>query len=196
MSTKAEKTKQFIIEQAAPIFNEKGIAGTSVDDVLKAAKVAKGCLYNHFDDKADLACEVTDYLLDRISKEVGAVIHKENSAHQKILAYLEFNKETFNTPVQGGCPIFNLAVESDDNNPVIKEKVKSALEGTHKLFTSILKHGIRNGEYHESLNAEEFALKLYASVEGTLLICRVVGTNKPMLTLIRGLKKELEEYLL
>lgn len=196
MSTKAEKTKRYIIEQAAPIFNEKGIAGTSIDDVLKAAKVAKGCLYNHFEDKADLACEVTDYMLTRIKTEVGVALGKEPSAHQKILAYLEFNKDTFNTPVPGGCPIFNLAVESDDNNPAIKDKVKDALESSYKGFSAILKQGIKNGEYNESLNPDEFALKLFASVEGTILICRVTGTNKPMLTLIKGLRKDLEQYLL
>ena len=38
--SKAEKTKQMIIEQAAVIFNEKGVAGTSIDDILKASKVA------------------------------------------------------------------------------------------------------------------------------------------------------------
>ncbi|HEY9045367.1 MAG TPA: TetR/AcrR family transcriptional regulator [Ohtaekwangia sp.] len=195
MTSKAEKTKQYIIERAAPIFNEKGIAGTSVDDVLKAASVAKGCLYNHFEDKAALSSDVADYLLEKISSSVGAVISKADTAHGKILAYLEFSKNPFETPVNGGCPIFNLAVESDDNNPKIREKVKVAFEASHKLFSSILKMGIKSGEYKESLNADEFAIKLYSSIEGTIVICRVVNSNKPMLTLIKSLKKELEEYL-
>jgi len=48
MATKAERTRQFIIEQAAPLFNERGVAGVSIDDVLKVTRVAKGCLYGHF----------------------------------------------------------------------------------------------------------------------------------------------------
>jgi TetR/AcrR family transcriptional regulator, transcriptional repressor for nem operon len=193
--SKAERTKQFIIEQAAPIFNEKGISGTSVDDVLKAAQVAKGCLYNHFEDKATLSSEVADYLLYQITTKVSAAINVENSAHAKILAYLDFNKTPLQTPIKGGCPIFNLAVESDDNNPEIREKVGHALDSTHKAFTAILKAGIKNGEFKESLNAEEFALKMFAAIEGTIVICRVLNSNKPMVTVIKSLKKELQEHL-
>jgi hypothetical protein len=63
------------------------------------------------------------------------------------------------------------------------------------LFSSILKTGIKNGEYNDTLKADEFAIKLFASVEGTIVICRVLDSNKPMHTLIKSLKKELEEYL-
>lgn len=65
--TKAERTKKFIIEQAAPIYNEKGVAGTNVDDVLDATKLTKGAIYSHFKNKDDLSMQVTDYLLDRKS---------------------------------------------------------------------------------------------------------------------------------
>jgi TetR/AcrR family transcriptional regulator, transcriptional repressor for nem operon len=196
VNSKAEKTKQHIIEQAAPIFNEKGISGTSIDDVLHAAKVAKGCLYNHFEDKAALSSEVADYLLKKITDNVSAAVGAAKSSHEKILAYLDFNKDALNPAIRGGCPIFNFAVESDDNHPVIKDKVKSVLETSQNLFANILKTGIKNGEYDPSLKADEFAIKLFSSVEGTIVICRVLNSNKPMLTLIKSLKKELEEYLL
>ncbi len=194
--TKAEKTKQRIIEKAAPIFNEKGISGTSIDDVLHAAQVAKGCLYNHFEDKAALSNEVADYLLNKITSNSIGAINKGQTAHEKICSYMDFSRDALNTSIQGGCPIFNFAVEADDNNPVVKEKVKSSMEGALKNFSSILKSGIKNGEYDSSLNPDEFALKLFSSIEGTTLICRVLNSNKPMHTLLRGLRTELESYLL
>ena len=46
--TKAENTKQRILETAGPLYNAKGINGTAIDDVLDAANVTKGCLYSHF----------------------------------------------------------------------------------------------------------------------------------------------------
>ena len=48
--TKAEKTKQLILEKAGPIYNAKGVNGTAIDDVLDAAKITKGCLYSHFEN--------------------------------------------------------------------------------------------------------------------------------------------------
>lgn len=196
MTSKSERTKQHIIEQAAPIFNEKGISGTSVDDVLKAANVAKGCLYNHFEDKAALSGEVADYLLKRITDKVSFTINKQSSARDKIFAYLDFNKNPLEPPIEGGCPIFNLAVECDDNYPHIKEKIKTTFESSQKLFSSILKSGIKNGEFSEALNADEFAIKMFSSIEGAIVICRVLNNNKPILSVIKSLKKELDTYLL
>jgi TetR/AcrR family transcriptional repressor of nem operon len=64
MLTKAERTKQFILETAAPIFNQKGISGANIDDVLADTKLTKGCLYGHFDGKEDLALQVVDFMLN------------------------------------------------------------------------------------------------------------------------------------
>jgi len=192
--SKAERTKQFIIEQAAPIFNEKGIAGTSVDDVLKAAKVAKGCLYGHFENKEALAVETIDYLLKKISSRIGAVIGKGNSAKEKIFAYLDFSKDPLDTFVDGGCPIFNMAVDSDDTNPVIKQKVRETLVSGHKMFSNVLKDGIKNGEFAGTLDPDEFTFKMFTAIEGATVVCRVLNSAKPMHGLIKSLKNELSAH--
>jgi hypothetical protein len=41
--TKAEKTKELIIAKAAPLFNKKGYAGTSMSDIMNAWRKA-GCM--------------------------------------------------------------------------------------------------------------------------------------------------------
>ena len=49
--TKSEKTRRFIIEQSAAIFNKKGIAGTSISDLMESTKLAKGGIYGNFDER-------------------------------------------------------------------------------------------------------------------------------------------------
>src|SRR3954447_4848607 len=51
---KAEATRRGLITAARKLFGEHGFAGTSVDEVVKAAGVTKGALYHHFRDKDDL----------------------------------------------------------------------------------------------------------------------------------------------
>jgi AcrR family transcriptional regulator len=51
---KAEATRRGLLQAARKLFGEKGFAGTSVDEVVKAAGVTKGALYHHFKDKDDL----------------------------------------------------------------------------------------------------------------------------------------------
>jgi len=192
--TKAEKTKQFIIEQAATIINEKGISGTSIDDVLKAAKVAKGCLYNHFESKDELSLACVDYLLGKLTERRDALICRQATATEKLHAFMEMNKNALNSLVTGGCPIVNLSTESDDTNPVIKKKLKKVIEGYNKLFIQIIQEGIDAGEFSNKINAEEFAFKMFTSIEGAGIMCRIMNSNKPMHIVISSLKTELETF--
>ncbi|WP_343305149.1 TetR/AcrR family transcriptional regulator [Chitinophaga niabensis] len=192
--SKAEQTRQSIIEKAAVIFNEKGIAGTSIDDVLKATDVAKGCLYGHFKSKEELAYASVDYMLGKVRARREAVFLKHKGAVKKIHAYLEVQRNPLNTLLQGGCPIVNLSAESDDTNPVIKKKLKALYESGFKAFTEVLQGGIDTGELSDKLNAEEFATKMYAAVQGGILISRTMNTAKPMHLVIQSLKDELEGY--
>jgi len=193
---KAERTKQNIIEQAAPLFNQKGIAGTTIDDVLQAAKVAKGCLYSHFENKDDLSAQTADFLLAKITGRIQEAMSHATTAKGSIFAYLDYCKNPLDTPVVGGCPIFNLAVEADDNNPAVKQKVGAVLEAAHAKFTAILQEGIDRGEFAPRLNAEDFAFKMFSAVEGATVICRVLGSSQPMHRLVKTLKDELETYSL
>ncbi|HEV7379632.1 MAG TPA: TetR/AcrR family transcriptional regulator [Dyadobacter sp.] len=194
MLTKAEKTKQFILETAAPLYNEKGISGVSVDDVLAATKLTKGCLYGHFENKEDLSGQVVDLMLKKITDKMYMAVADKKTAKAKIFAFLDFYKNPIDTYISGGCPIFNTAVDADDNYPVIKQKVAAVFRAGQQDLANVLKEGISNGEFSESLDPVVFAFKLVASIEGGIVMCRTMDTAKPMQSLIKSLKSELEQY--
>ncbi|MNY20161.1 hypothetical protein D3C86_1536300 [compost metagenome] len=60
----------------------------------------------------------------------------------------------------------------------------------------MLQEGINTGEFSSKLDPVVFAFKLTASVEGGIVMCRVMGTAKPMQGLVKSLKSELEQYVL
>lgn len=196
MLTKAERTKQFILETAAPIFNRKGISGANIDDVLDATKLTKGCLYGHFESKEDLALQVVDYMLQKNTEKLMMNISKGKTAKAKVFAYLDYYKDPLDTYFTGGCPVFNMAVESDDNNPAVKEKVSSVLRQGQELFVSVLNKGIKDGEFSDKLDVVGYAFKAVAAVEGAVVLCRMMNTAKPMQGLIKNLKSELNGYAL
>jgi TetR/AcrR family transcriptional regulator, transcriptional repressor for nem operon len=194
--TKAERTKEFILETAATIYNEKGLAGTGVDDILAATQLTKGCLYSHFENKEDLTLQVADYLLQKTCDGMRKMLSGSGTVKERIFAYLDYYKAPLRPAIQGGCPMFNMAVEADDNLPVIKQKVSEALVKTQKLLAVLLAEGIRKKEFSASLDAGAFSFKVLAATEGATVICRSMDTNKPMQGLIKSLKEELERYIL
>ncbi|WP_263602710.1 TetR/AcrR family transcriptional regulator [Chryseobacterium sp. PET-29] len=196
MATKAEKTKQFILETAAPLYNEKGISGVSIDDVLEATKLTKGCIYGHFQGKEDLSEQVIEYSLNHLTEKITAAVLKEKSAKDKINAFMDFYKNPINTFIDGGCPLFNTAVEADDNFPSIKQKVAARFAAGQEALSGILQEGIESGEFSSKLNPKRFAFKMVAAIEGGIVICRTIDSAKPMYDLVQDLKDELQNYSL
>ena len=194
MLTKAERTKQFILETAAPIFNQKGISGANIDDVLAATKLTKGCLYGHFESKEDLTLQVVDHMLNTNGEKMLLTISKGKTAKAKVFAFLDFYKDPLNTYLKGGCPVFNIAVESDDHFPAIKEKIAGVIRQGQEIFVSVLNQGINNGEFSDQLDPAIYAFKAVSAVEGAVVMCRAMNTAKPMAGLLRSLKAELESY--
>src|SRR5216684_2074555 len=59
--TKGEQTRRKIVEAAAPIFNQRGYEGSSLNDLREATGLKKGGIYRHFASKEELAAEAFDY---------------------------------------------------------------------------------------------------------------------------------------
>lgn len=196
MLTKAERTKQFILETAAPLYNEKGISGVNVDDVLFATKLTKGCLYSHFENKEDLSNQVIELLLKKITDRMYLAVAEKKTAKAKIFAFMDFYRDPFQTYIPGGCPIFNTAVEADDNYPLIKQKVAAIFRSGQEDIANVLKAGIDNGEFSTKLEPAVYAFKMVAAIEGGVVMCRTMDNAKPMFALIKSLKAELEQYII
>lgn len=194
--TKAERTRQFIIEQSAPLFNTKGVAGTAMSDIMEATKMAKGGLYGHFESKEELSHAVVDYCLSTLGEKITAVMNKEKTAKGKLFAYLDFLSSPDNTPLRGGCPMINFGMEADDTNAVINQKVKKGMEWSIERITNVIAEGVGNDEFHASWNAKEFGIKLFTMIEGAIMIARVMGNNNNTHAIIKILKTEIEEQVI
>ncbi|MCP4331185.1 MAG: TetR/AcrR family transcriptional regulator [Gammaproteobacteria bacterium] len=61
----AQKSKKdYITATALPLFLENGFKGTSIDMVVRASKVSKPTVYNHFPDKTALLLAVLSRWID------------------------------------------------------------------------------------------------------------------------------------
>jgi TetR/AcrR family transcriptional repressor of nem operon len=54
VATKGERTRERILMEAGGLMEEKGFAGSSVNELLKRCGIKRGSLYFHFPGKEDL----------------------------------------------------------------------------------------------------------------------------------------------
>src|SRR3954468_16837544 len=50
----AQATRRHILDTAELVFEQRGVSGTSLNEIAKAAGLTRGAIYWHFQNKADL----------------------------------------------------------------------------------------------------------------------------------------------
>src|SRR5690606_33758546 len=142
---KAERTRQFIIEKTAPLFNKKGFHGTSLLDITDATGLTKGSVYGNFKNKDELAIEAFRHNYFHLTQKIRENVNAAQSAIEKLLAFTQFYKNNYLAVFErGGCAILNTGTDADDNHPLLKEEVKTSLVNWKKLLVKILNDGIQS----------------------------------------------------
>jgi len=173
---KAERTKEFIIAKTAPLFNQKGYAGTSLTDMTDATGLTKGSIYGNFADKDDVAVAAFDHSMEKLIEQVRELQGGSRSARSKLEAFISVYRNGLQSAVlTAGCPIVNLGTEADDTHPRLKEKVTAALARWHKSISAIIHQGKAQGEFREDSNAVEFASLMIAMIEGGFTLTKISG---------------------
>lgn len=184
--SKAQETKTRIIEQAATLFNQQGYSGTSVSDLMRATGLQKGGIYNYFVSKDELALEAFDFAVNCVQQKFMGALKGKRHAVDRLLAILSVYENILdNPPIQGGCPILNTAVESDDFHPALRERSQLAMDAWRDLIRKIVDKGIMRGEFQATVNADTVATILIATIEGAVMLSKLYGDVSYM---ERGLK--------
>lgn len=187
--TKSEKTRSHIIEKIAPIFNIKGFAGTSLNNMTDATGLTKGSIYGNFANKDEVALVAFDYNFKSIEMKISAAMNNQDTAKDKLMAYLVIYQGLMLGQISpGGCPILNTSIDADDTHPALREKALNALLSWKKQIISLIQDGISNKEIAPKYNPEQIALTIIAMIEGGIMISRLTNTNETCELLIDSLK--------
>lgn len=174
--SKADRTRSFIIEQTAPIFNEKGFAGTSLSDLEKATGLTKGSIYGNFENKDEVALAAFDYNFNRVTEYIKDKVLATDNSIERLLVYPKVYRDFLKIPfLKPGCPILNTSTEADDTHPRLREKAANALAFWKTSIENQIKRGIQRGEIKEETNPTEFAVILMSLIEGAVMQAKLTG---------------------
>jgi TetR/AcrR family transcriptional regulator, transcriptional repressor for nem operon len=172
--SKAQQTKARIIHQAAELFNLKGYAGSSIADIMQATGLKKGGIYNHFASKDELALAAFDYAESLLSKRIWSVVKTKRNAIERLQAlvasYLIYIDDP---PIIGGCPILNTAIETDDTDSPLRDRVLEAMNSSRSLIVRILQTGIKKGEVRATVEPDTVATIIFSTLEGAIMMSKL-----------------------
>jgi AcrR family transcriptional regulator len=189
--SKGETTRQQIIRKSAPVFNQRGFAGASMHDIMQATGLEKGGIYRHFETKQQLAAATFRYSLDQaIQARIGDIDPRATALAQLCLMVHAFAERP--SPVPGGCPLMNTAVDADDTNPELLQLAREGVQSWKARIVAITCGGIQSGHIRSDTNPIAVANLIISTLEGALLLARLEASREPLEDACRSLTAHLE----
>ncbi|MDO8993000.1 TetR/AcrR family transcriptional regulator [Daejeonella sp.] len=174
--SKADRTKQYIVEKTAPVFNIKGYAGTSINDLMNATGLSRGSIYGNFENKDEVALAAFDYNFGKVVTYIREKTAIRTGCIDKLLVYPETYRDLFTLPfLEAGCPLLNTSAEADDTHPLLREKAVKALKLWKTSIELLVKKGIKTKEINPCTNAPEFTAILMSLIEGAVMQAKLTG---------------------
>ncbi|NOU75873.1 TetR family transcriptional regulator [Paenibacillus sp. LMG 31458] len=193
---KDENTRQHIIIKSAELFNQKGYAGSSIQDIIEATGLTKGGIYRRFSNKDEIAVEAFEYAGQVLMEQLSSAINNADTAIDKIMAVCNVHIDPVNNPpIKGGCPLLNTAVESDDTFPILRDRALAAYEEMLSLVQGILKHGIAVEEFRSDVDVDSLSSFIVSSLEGSVMASRLSRDSKHVGFVMQQLRVLLNTYI-
>ncbi len=162
-------SRERIVERAAELFAARGVAGTSLDEVLAAAGAGKSQLYHYFRGRDELVEAAVAHrctqVLAGLTQSLGGVASLAEL--ERALAGFVAGFEQMGLP---GCPIGSLACEVAERNEGARLKTAAAFDAWEQLFADALQRMRDRGELRADASPAVLATALLASIEGGMVL--------------------------
>ena len=162
-------SRERIVEHAAGLFAERGVAGTSLDEVLAAAGAGKSQLYHYFRGRDELVEAAVAHrctqVLAGLTQALGTVASLAEL--EQALAGFVAGFEQMGLP---GCPIGSLAAEVAERNEGARLQAAAAFDAWEQLFAAAIGRMRERGELRAGASPGLLATALLASIEGGMVL--------------------------
>jgi TetR/AcrR family transcriptional repressor of nem operon len=178
LTRKGEATRQRIVDAAAKVIFDKGVAQTTIEDVRAAASVSSSQLYHYFADKPALVRAVVDHQADTIA---DAQRHFDLSTLDGLRAWRDFVvQHAHEVNGRGGCPLGSLGSELAETDPEARAALAAGFERWEAAIGAGLAEMHARGTLDTEADPGALALATLASLQGGLLLAQVQRSTKPL----------------
>lgn len=189
LSKKGLLTKEKIIEVTRELVNQKGIEGTSLNDILNETGLKKGSLYFHFSNKESIIFAV----LEKAKKEFLEFLDdslKGNSPEECLNNFFQkVYEKHYKKGFIGGCIFGNVTLEMSDKENKYSQFVQNVFDRWIDRLKEIIEKGQKSGKISKIFPPDSFSQFIVATIEGGIMQSRLKKDGKPLRECLYNLRK-------
>jgi TetR/AcrR family transcriptional regulator, transcriptional repressor for nem operon len=180
LTPKGLATRDRIVAAAARLIHERGVAGTTTEEVRDSAGVSSSQLYHYFKDKMSLVRSVIAYQTDAVLGAQDEFLgHLDNIRALRRWRDL-LVKDQRERGCEGGCPLGTLSSEIAEIVPEFRFDLNRAFARWEDGIRSGLRAMHERGELRKDADPDRLATALLAAVQGGLLLTQIRRNTKPL----------------
>ena len=191
---KKQTTREKLLDITFEQVYINGYNATSVDTILKLAKVPKGSMYHYFKSKKEL---VLATIQERLFPKMDEFFNFKSQSSKTILESLRDTYASMATNkmlITYGCPLYRLIVEMSATDKEFDSLLSSKVVSMSEQLSYMLQIGIDRGEFSDNLETKEFAIFMLNATWGILSNSPSLSSKKSFLKQSSYILKELESY--
>jgi TetR/AcrR family transcriptional regulator, acrAB operon repressor len=190
----AAKTREAILEAAVQVFSVRGVSGSTLANIAKAAGVTRGAIYWHFKNKEDLLGALWEQILLPF-EPLDRIIDNPDAPDQLgilLRTHIAFFQSLKNNPrrLQLLQILLNKSETVADAGPQYSQRVNHLIEGQQKTET-VLRNAVRQGQLAKNFDVRMGSLASIAFISGLidnlLLIPQWIDLDTEIPVLLDGL---------
>jgi TetR/AcrR family transcriptional regulator, transcriptional repressor for nem operon len=187
-------TRRRIVAAAAELIYERGVAGTSLDDIRAATSSSKSQLYHYFGDKHGLVDAVIDHQAAAVVggqvEALGVVRDWGDLDHwaDSMVAIVE------QQGMRGGCPIGTLAAALADTDERHRLALRDAFERWRDAIQGALARLQEGGLLAPDADLGTLTTSTLAAIQGGLLLAKTTRDSAQLRAALDGAIAQLRTY--
>jgi AcrR family transcriptional regulator len=179
---KGRRARSAIVAAAAKLMHERGIAATSLDDVLAASGSGKSQLYHYFDGKLDLAVAVLRLQFEQVLAAQPSL--RDESCHD-LTRWRDEVLEAHRVHGFGTCPLGTFAGQVD-GEPVLRRELAELFDRWRREIGELLRRAASRGLVDQEVDQPRASLELLSALQGGTLLSHLRLDPAPLAHALDG----------
>ena len=160
-----DNKKPQILAAAVETFMQKGVAHTSMNDIVRASGMSKGGVYHYFASKDELLVGVLEDFQEQHINYLNLFPEGELSHYEKVRYLITGHRDLLDQMGKYNLMFIDLFAHSA-RIPVLKAAFNKSYEDFHTVLEMMIGQGIQQGEFKADVNPGAFASGLIGIFDG------------------------------
>jgi TetR/AcrR family transcriptional repressor of nem operon len=163
-----------ILCEGLKVIHEKGFAGASVRDIVRAAGVPQGSFTNHFPSKEAFGLEVLNLYFENGRRVMDETVrNRALPPLKRIEAYVDQVIAAHRAEgVHSGCLIGNFTAEVVEGSELLRRRLVEIHDENRAAFAECLAEAVEAGELPADFDVAGTAEFIGAGVQGAILLAK------------------------